>query len=117
MDWLRFFIAAIFIAAGLIAALIAAFGMFRFHFVLNRMHSAAICDTCSILFILTGLAVISGFNFTTLKFILVILFLWLASPVSSHLISNLIVVTDGHIKEECLMNEETEQLEKQEKEG
>lgn len=106
MEWLRFFLAAFFIMGGLIAAFVAVFGMFRFRFVLNRMHAAAVCDTCSILFVFFGLSVISGFNFTTLKFLLVIAFLWFASPVSSHLISNLIVVTDEHFKEECLIQEE-----------
>ena len=41
-----------------------------------------------------GLIVISGWNFTSLKLFLVILFLWLSSPTSSHLIARLEVTTD-----------------------
>lgn len=103
MEWIRFLLAAFFILIGVAAALIAAFGMFRFKFVLNRMHAAAVCDTCAILFVMIGLIIISGFNFTSLKFLLILFFLWIASPVSSHLISNMAVATNEHIEEECLV--------------
>lgn len=68
--------------------------MFRFHYVLNRMHAAAMGDTLGIGFALLGLIVISGMNFTSLKLFLVIVFLWFSSPVSSHLIARLEVTTD-----------------------
>ena len=64
-------------------------GVFRFKYVLNRMHAAAIGDTLGIGIVLLGLILIEGISFTSLKIGLVILFLWLASPVSSHLISRL----------------------------
>lgn len=38
---------------------------------------------------LTGLILAQGFNNASLKMLLVILFLWLTSPVSSHLIGRL----------------------------
>ena len=60
----------------------------------NRMHAAAIGDTLGIGFALLGLIVISGFNFTSLKLFLVIVFLWFSSPVSSHLIARLEVSTN-----------------------
>ena len=48
MEWLRFIAAAILILLGLIMELIAVFGVYRFKFVLNRMHSAAIGDTLAL---------------------------------------------------------------------
>lgn len=36
----------------------------------------------------------NGWNFTSAKFLLVIVFLWFASPVSSHLIARLEVTTN-----------------------
>lgn len=101
LEWLRFIVAAAFIIGGLIVAGIATFGIFKFKFVLNRMHAAAMCDTLSILFVLIGLIILSGLNFISLKLLLVILFLWFASPVSSHLISRLEVTIDEKVKEEC----------------
>ena len=58
------------------------------------MHAAAMGDTLGIGFSLLGLIIMSGWNFTTLKLFLVILFLWFSSPVSSHLIARLEVTTN-----------------------
>ena len=81
-------------------------GVFKFKYVLNRMHAAAMGDTLGIGFSLAGLMVLSGFSFTTLKMGLIIVFLWLASPVSSHLIARLEVTTNEHLKEFCELHEE-----------
>ena len=42
----------------------------------------------------------------SLKMALIIVFLWLASPVSSHLISRLEVVTNEHLAEHCQLPED-----------
>ncbi|MBE5962264.1 MAG: monovalent cation/H(+) antiporter subunit G [Lachnospiraceae bacterium] len=101
LEWIRFIVAALCIIAGLVVAGFATFGVFKFKFVLNRMHAAAMGDTLAILFVLAGLIVISGFSFTSLKLLLIILFLWFASPVSSHLIAHLEIATDKKVEEEC----------------
>ena len=53
------------------------------------------------LLIVLGLAVISGFNMTTLKLLLLVALWWLSSPVASHLIGKLEVTTqedlDAHM--------------------
>jgi len=36
----------------------------------------------------------TGFNFTSLKLAVIIVFFWIASPVSSHLIANLVAKVD-----------------------
>ena len=84
-------------------------GVFKFKYVLNRMHAAAMGDTLGIGASLLGLMVLSGFNFTSLKMGLIIVFLWLASPVSSHLISRLEVTINPHLKEFCELPEEEEE--------
>ena len=88
-EWVRFAFAAIFILSGLVFELISVIGVYRFKYVLNRMHAAAMGDTLGISLVLVGLMVIRGVSFDSLKFLLIIFFLWLASPVSSHLISRL----------------------------
>lgn len=100
-EWIRFVFAAVFLAGGIFVAGVAVFGTYKFQFVLNRMHAAALCDTLAILFVLTGLIIICGFTFTSLKLLLVILFLWFASPVSSHLISRLEVSTNQELEKDC----------------
>ncbi|MFR6332505.1 MAG: hypothetical protein ACLUOI_29430 [Eisenbergiella sp.] len=48
--------------------------------------------------------------------LLVIMFLWFASPVSSHLISRLEVMTDETLKEHCELDyEEDDRLDREEK--
>lgn len=94
IEWIRFLIGAAFLLFGLGIFAIEMIGVFRFRYVLNRMHAAAMGDTLGIGFSLVGLMIMSGWNFTTLKLFLVIVFLWFSSPVSSHLIARLEVTTD-----------------------
>lgn len=82
-------------------AVISVYGNYKFKFVLNRMHAAAMNDTLGILFVLLGLMVLKGMTMISLKFLLIILFLWFASPVSSHLIARLEVTVNEKLEEEC----------------
>lgn len=107
MEYLRFAIAALFILIGTFFSIMSVLGVFKFKFVLSRMHSAAMGDTLAILFVLVGLIILEGFTFTSLKLAVIILFFWLTSPVSSHLISNLVVSVDkDKVLKECELIEE-----------
>ena len=94
IEWIRFLSGAVLLLLGLVIFIFEIIGVFRFKYVLNRMHAAAMGDTLGIGFSLLGLIVMNGLNFTALKMFLVILFLWFSSPVSSHLIAKLEVTTD-----------------------
>lgn len=94
IEWIRFILGALFLLGGLLIFLIEMIGVFRFKYVLNRMQAAAMGDTLGIACSLIGLMIISGFNFTSLKLLCVIGFLWFSSPTSSHLIARLEVATD-----------------------
>ena len=98
MEWFRFIIVALFLVASLGMAVISVAGVFKFKFILNRMHAAAICDSF-------GIAVAYGFSFATVKLFLIVLLIWIASPVSGHLIARLEVTTDKHLSEECEVRE------------
>ena len=101
LEWIRFAVTAILFAIGIIALFVSILGTYRFRFALNRIHSAAISDTFCMFFILAGLAVASGFNFTTLKILLVLAFMWCTSPLSAHMLSSLEYHTDEHLGEHC----------------
>lgn len=94
IEWLRFIIGALLLICGLLIFMIEMVGVFRFKYVLNRMHAAALGDTLGIACSLLGIIVISGLNFTSLKLFCVIVFLWFSSPTSSHLIARLEAATD-----------------------
>ena len=106
LEWIRFLAGVGLLLIGMGIFVLELFGVFKFSYVLNRMHAAAMGDTLGIGISLTGLILLSGFNFTSLKMALIIVFLWLASPVSSHLISRLEVVTNEHLAEHCEVPED-----------
>lgn len=93
-EWIRFLAGALLMLCGLGIFAIEMIGVFRFKYIMNRMHAAAMGDTLGIGFSLLGLILMSGLNFTSLKLFFVIVFLWFSSPVSSHLIARLEVTTD-----------------------
>ena len=93
-EWIRFLVGAALLLAGIAIFILEMIGVFRFRYVLNRMHAAAMGDTLGIGLSLLGLIVMSGLSFTSLKLLLVIIFLWFSSPVSSHLIARLEVTTN-----------------------
>ena len=101
LEWIRFAIAAILVIGGLAIIGIAIFGVYRFNFIINRMHIAAACDTLGIMMILIGLIILSGFTNMSLKLVMIIAFMWLANPVGGHLICKLEVETNEKIDEEC----------------
>ena len=101
VEWLRFIIGTAVLFTGLVIFLLEIIGVFKFHYVLNRMHAAAMGDTLGLGVSLIGLIIFSGFNFTTLKLALIILFLWFASPVSSHLITRLEITTNEELEKNC----------------
>ena len=106
LEWIRFLLGTGLLLMGLGIFLLQVFGVFKFRHVLSRMHAAAMGDTLGIGISLTGLILLSGFNFTSLKMARIIVFLWLASPVSSHLIARLEVVTNEHLEQDCQLPQE-----------
>ena len=101
VEWTKFIVGTLFLIFGLIMFALELFGVFKFKYVLNRMQVAAMGDTLGLGISLLGLMIMSGISDTSFKLFLVIVFLWLASPVSSHLIAKLEVTTDEHLEEHC----------------
>ena len=91
-----FIISNTLILVGLFIACSAVIGLYRFDFVVNRMHAAAMNDTLGILLVLAGLMIQSGFQYATLKMLIIIIFFWFASPVSGHLITKMQITIDKH---------------------
>ena len=101
LHWVRFILAALLMLGGLSTLFAMVVGLYRFHYVLNRLNVAAKCDTFGILLSFASLIVIYGWNIASLKIFLILIFLWIANPVSGHLIAHLEVATNPNIKEEC----------------
>ena len=111
MEMFRFVLGSAFLLIGMVVFAIEVFGIFRLNCELNRLHSAALGDTLGISSCMIGLMIMEGFTFTTLKMALVILFFWMASPVSSHLLANLEITTYADLDSKATTYEDISLLE------
>lgn len=116
MEWIRFILGVAFIVMGLLVFVIQLIGVYKFKYILNRMHAAGMGDTIGISLCMIGAIILFGWSFTSLKIGLITAFLWLASPVSSHLIARLEVTTNENLEKYCKIetNEKQEKSEKEE---
>ncbi len=100
----RFVAFALSLGVGLSCVLLGLLGVYRFRFVLNRMHSAAMIDTMGMFFLLLALMLAVHSLSWLPKMLLLLVFLWIGSPLASHLVSRLEISTDEtareHMKEE-----------------
>ncbi len=97
IEWVQFWIVAALLAVGTFCFVAEVIGVFRFGFVMNRIHAVGIGDTMGLFFVVLALMVSSGLNFTTLKLFLLILFMWVTSPTSSHFLSKVEVNTNREL--------------------
>lgn len=109
IEYLRFGLCALFSVAGVVIIFLALFGVFRFDFVMNRMHFAGMVDSLGIVCILIGLMIASGELSVILKLITIVLLLWIGSPISTHLVSRLELSTDESAFEHMQREEGSEQ--------
>ena len=88
MEWLRFILTAVLLAAAFVSFLSAVVGVYRFDYVMNRMHAAGIGDTMGLFFVLLALGISAGSILDVMKLALVA-FMWFTSPVSTHFMSQI----------------------------
>ncbi len=74
---------------GCVFLVIGGIGVLRLPDVFTRLHAAGLTDTMGAGLLLLGLAMESGFSLVTAKLILILIFLWLTSPVSSHALAKI----------------------------
>ena len=106
-DTIRYLIAAVLMLCGVIAGGVSILGVFRFHFVMNRMHCAAILDTISMAGILGGLMLAKASMAFTPKLLAALVVLWVGSPIASHLVAKMEIATDETAGEHIKLEEDT----------
>lgn len=109
MEWLRFIVGVGLLILGLLVFMIQLIGVFKFKYILNRMHAVGMGDTLGLSCCLLGTMFLFGWGFTTLKIALIAVFLWFASPVSSHLIARLEVTTNENLEDYCKVETKEEE--------
>jgi multicomponent Na+:H+ antiporter subunit G len=73
-----------FVSAGIFFMLIGSIGILRLPDFFSRTHSISKSDTLGIIFVVLGLIIYEGFTQSSMKLILVILFVALANPIGTH---------------------------------
>ena len=97
---IRLILAALFLALGIFLFFSEVVGFYRFRYVMNRMHAAAIGDTLGIASIVIAVAILTGEFNATCKLILIIVFMFLTGPVLTHLIASEEVASHRPSKDE-----------------
>lgn len=120
IGWIVFALVAFFVLASLFMIFCGILGIYKYKYVLNRMNAAALIDTLALLLMNIGLVIAtiyryassgefsSGTVLTIFKIFLIVVVMWLTSPISGHLISKLEYVTNEKIEEEIKINKEDE---------
>ena len=94
LEYARLILFGALLLSGLLIELTAIVGVNRFRFPVNRLHPAGMGDTLGLLLIGLAAAVYAGFSAVTVKIVLAVAFLWLTSPVCTHLIGQMVRETE-----------------------
>ena len=98
-------IAAVCIGLGIVCCVLSLYGVYRFDYVLTRIHATAVVDTLGTLMIFIGMILLRGLGWASAKILLILAFQWLTSPVSTHCISKVEVLTNPDLEKNCEVKE------------
>lgn len=85
------------LALGLCTYIVSVVGMFKFDYVLNRMHAAGMADSLGILLIVLAGSLFYWDLFPVVKLIFILVLCWVLAPVSTHLIARVEMLTNRHL--------------------
>lgn len=96
---IREIIAAVCMVLGILVFCCSVFGVYRLKYVLNRMHAAALGDTMGLFLVALGLFILGKDGFHMAKYLLVVLFFWISSPIATHMIAKVELLTNQDSEE------------------
>jgi len=94
--------------------LIAVLGVFKFKFVMNRMHCAAVIDSLGLGFLFAGLILYTQDMTYVPKLVLLLLLWWVGSPIAAHMAGRIEVETDPEIREHIEVQDDLDKEERKE---
>ena len=86
---IKLIVASIFLLLGIFVFLTEVVGLFKFDYIMLRIHSVGIGDTLGIASVAIAAAILIGTPSAILKLLLVVAFMMISSPVVTHLLSNM----------------------------
>jgi len=81
------FVALFFLLGGFFFTTVAAIGVIRFPDFYTRLHASGKGDTLGVAMSIIGLAIYNGFNLISLKLMFIVVFIFLANPIGTHVLS------------------------------
>ena len=100
LEWIRLILGGLCILAGLFVFVTAVIGNFKFNFVLSRMQAAALGDTMGLFLSMLGVCILAGLNAFSLKLMFIVVMFWISSPVASHLLVKMEIMTGEDLNPE-----------------
>lgn len=101
-------LSCIMLLSGMICIAVSILGTYRFRFVLNRMHCAAVIDTLGLSLLFIGLMLLCRDAGYIPKLLLILVFQWIGSPIASHMVSRLESETDPELRKHMLSEDRSE---------
>lgn len=92
---IREIITAVFLALGCFLILVGSVGVLRFPDFYSRMHAVGKTDTLGQAFILMGLVAYEGLSMVSVKLLMIVFFMFMANPVTTHALAKAAYVA-GH---------------------
>lgn len=80
-------IGAILLILGFLYINVAALGVLRLPDFYSRLHASGGCETLGMFLAISGLILLEGFNLTSLKLLIIVMFILLANPIGTHTLS------------------------------
>lgn len=81
------------IVSGSFFAIVGAVGILRFPDFWSRLHAASISDSAGVILLLIGMALQAGLTLVSVKLGLILLFLFITGPTSTHAVANAALVS------------------------
>ena len=86
---IRLILAALFLALAVFVFFTEVVGFYKFDYVMNRMHAAALGDTMGIASVVIAAAILWARPAAILKLVLIVAFMFLTGPAMTHLIAGM----------------------------
>ncbi len=108
MTEIQHIISILFVVIGIFFMFVGSVGIIRLPDFYSRTHGISKSDTLGIIFVIVGLVIYEGFTQSSLKLLLIVLFIALSNPVGTHALARAALksglnpfFSDDEIKEEA----------------
>lgn len=93
MDMIVEILSWIFILSGSFFAIVGAIGVLRLPDFWTRLHGMSITDSAGVILLILGMCMQAGLTLITVKLLIILAFLFITGPTSSHAVANAALVS------------------------